>query len=124
MWGFSAAKRSFAENPRPGRGSAPIPLCGTLRCFAKKLIEVRNGEKELIQAVHEYEQRMIKYGFKAVMESRKQMDDKTVMHKPIIGRIALAGMRTGMRLVNALPAIKKKMSNDLARSRGEERYDD
>ncbi|MFE6798337.1 hypothetical protein [Paenibacillus chitinolyticus] len=90
----------------------------------QKIDRSSEREKELIQAVHEYEQRMIKYGFKAVMESRKQMDDKTVMHKPIIGRMALAGMRTGMRLVNALSAIKKKMSNDLARSRGEERDDD
>jgi len=108
----------------PGKGVGANTALRDAALLCKKLIEVQNGKKELNQAVHEYEQKMIKYGFKAVVESRKQMDDKTIMHKPIIGRMALAGMRTGMRLVNAFPAIKKKMSNDLARSRGEDRDDD
>ncbi|WP_197081005.1 hypothetical protein [Gordoniibacillus kamchatkensis] len=67
---------------------------------------------------------MIKYGFAAVIDSRKQMDDRTALYKPYVGRIALALMRTGMRIVNALPPIKKRMAEAQSRYRGFEREDD
>jgi hypothetical protein len=38
-----------------------------------------------------------------VLESRKQMNARDLIHKPILGRIQLAAMRSGMRVVNAIP---------------------
>ena len=40
---------------------------------------------------------MIEYGFDAVLKSRAQMTSDDPVHKPVIGRLALAGMRTAMR---------------------------
>ncbi|MCZ8514490.1 NAD(P)/FAD-dependent oxidoreductase [Paenibacillus filicis] len=108
----------------PGKGVGANTALRDAALLCAKLLEVHDGGKPLKQAVHEYEAKMIKYGFEAVLEFRKQMDDNTVMHKPVIGRAALAVMRTGMRIVNAVPAIKRKMAANLEHSRGMDRYDE
>ncbi|CAG7613663.1 FAD-dependent oxidoreductase [Paenibacillus allorhizosphaerae] len=105
----------------PGRGVGANTALRDAALLCQRMIEARDGIKPLKQAVNEYEAEMIRYGFEAVLDSRKQMDDNTVMHKPVIGRIALACMRTGMRLVNCLPPVKKKMAANLSRSRGAQR---
>ncbi|WP_248925809.1 FAD-dependent oxidoreductase [Paenibacillus hamazuiensis] len=105
----------------PGRGIGANTALRDAASLCRKLIEARGGGKSLIQALREYETEMIKYGFEAVIDSRKQMDDNTVMHKPVVGRIALACMRTGMRMVNHLPPLKKKMAANLSHSRGANR---
>jgi hypothetical protein len=52
---------------------------------------------------------MLAYSEDAVLESRKQMDARSISHKPVLGRIQLAMARAGMRLVNAVPLLKRKM---------------
>jgi hypothetical protein len=49
------------------------------------------------------------------------MDGDGIMHKPLIGRLALAGMRTGMGIVNHLPPLKQRMADGLQRERGAHR---
>ena len=44
-----------------------------------------------------------------VLESRKQMDERDVIHKPVIGRAVLALTRTMMRVVNHIPLLKRLM---------------
>jgi len=51
---------------------------------------------------------MLQYSKEAVLDSRKQMDAKSMVHRPVLGRIPLTIARTGMRLVNAIPALKQK----------------
>jgi hypothetical protein len=63
----------------------------------------------LIEALHQYEVEMLKYSSQAVLESRKQMDAADIIHRPVLGRIQLAVMRAGMRFVNAVPALKRRM---------------
>ena len=75
----------------------------------------------LVQAIHEYERRMIDYGFDAVLKSRQQMDANALIHKPVVGRVVLAGMRTGMRLVNHVPPLKQRATDSLLRYRGADR---
>ena len=36
------------------------------------------------------------------------MDARSVSHKPVLGSIQLAMARAGMRLVNAVPLLKRK----------------
>jgi hypothetical protein len=52
-----------------------------------------------------------------VLESRKQMDASSIVHKPVLGRLQLAVARAGMRLVNAVPLFKRKMMEQQMRLR-------
>jgi hypothetical protein len=60
---------------------------------------------------------MLMCGFDAVLESRKQMDAKGLIHKPVVGRVVLAMTRTGMPLVNHLPPLKRRMAEAQQRLR-------
>jgi hypothetical protein len=53
----------------------------------------------------------------AVLESRKQMDARDSIHRPVIGRVLLAVIRTSMRIVNAIPVLKNKMRDSELRLR-------
>ena len=58
---------------------------------------------------------MVEYGFEAVLASREQMDGNGVIHKPVIGRVVLACLRTFLRVTNAVPALKRRMmAKDMA----------
>jgi hypothetical protein len=81
---------------------------------------VGDGAKPLVDALHEYEVEMLEYSREAVLESRKQMDARSIVHRPVLGRIPLAIARTGMRLVNSVPALKQKMARQRMRLRDAE----
>ncbi len=102
----------------PGRGVGANTALRDARLLCRKLVAARDGRLPLIQAIHEYEAEMIRYGYEAVLNSRKQMDANGIIHKPVVGRIALAASRTGMRLVNTFPPLKRRMVESLRTSRG------
>jgi hypothetical protein len=53
---------------------------------------------------------MTSYAWDAVIKSRTQMDGHSTMHKAgPLGGFARAGMRTGMRVMNHLPPVKRKL---------------
>lgn len=60
---------------------------------------------------------MLRYSAEAVLESRKQMDSRGLIHKPMIGRIFLGLFRTSMRLVNHVPSLKRRMAESETRLR-------
>ena len=60
---------------------------------------------------------MLTYSKDAVLDSRKQMDARSIAHKPVFGRVQLAVTRAGMRLVNAVPLLKRKMLEQQMRLR-------
>ncbi len=105
----------------PGRGVGANTALRDAALLCHNLIAVRDGKKPLLQAIHEYEAEMIEYGFDAVLKSREQMDGNGAMHKPYIGRIMLAVMRTGMRIVNAVPLLRCRMTENMLRYRGADR---
>ncbi|MDX6279160.1 MAG: hypothetical protein QOH03_231, partial [Kribbellaceae bacterium] len=105
----------------PGRGVGANTALRDALQLCKKLIEVRDGRAELIPAVSEYEKAMIEYGFDAVLKSRAQMSASDPVHKPVIGRVVLAGMRTAMRTVNHLPPVKRRMRDSMLAYRGADR---
>jgi 2-polyprenyl-6-methoxyphenol hydroxylase-like FAD-dependent oxidoreductase len=86
--------------------------------LCRNLTAARDGAEPLLEAVRDYETRMIKYGFDAVRKSLAQISGDDLIHKPVIGRVVLAAMRTGMRLVNHLPPIKRRMVDAQRRYRG------
>jgi len=56
-----------------------------------------------------------------VIKSRAQMTSTDPVHKPVVGRVALAGMRTAMRTVNHLPPVKRRMRDSMLAYRGADR---
>jgi 2-polyprenyl-6-methoxyphenol hydroxylase-like FAD-dependent oxidoreductase len=93
----------------PGRGVGANTALEDAALLCKRLVEVHAGKRELIEAIHSYEGDMLEYSKHVVLESRKQMDARGVIHKPVIGRIVLAMARSTMRVVNHLPLLKRKM---------------
>ena len=105
----------------PGRGVGANTALRDAVNLCRALIDVRDGRRELIPAVNEYEAKMIEYGFDAVIKSRAQMTSADPVHKPVVGRVALAGMRTAMRTVNHLPPVKRRMRDSMLAYRGADR---
>jgi 2-polyprenyl-6-methoxyphenol hydroxylase-like FAD-dependent oxidoreductase len=93
----------------PGRGVGANTALDDAALLCQRLIEVRNGERDLLSAIHAYEGEMLEYSRHVVLKSRKQMDARDVIHKPVIGRMVLAVVRTAMRTINHVPAVKRKM---------------
>jgi 2-polyprenyl-6-methoxyphenol hydroxylase-like FAD-dependent oxidoreductase len=105
----------------PGRGVGANTALRDAQLLCARLTDARDDRGSLVAAIHAYESRMIAYAFDAVVKSRQQMDGDALMHKPVVGRLALAGMRTGMRLVNHIPPLKQRMADNLSRDRGADR---
>ncbi|MFF1817665.1 FAD-dependent oxidoreductase [Kribbella sp. NPDC058245] len=105
----------------PGRGVGANTALRDAVNLCRQLVEVRDGRRELIPAIHDYEAKMIEYGFDAVLKSRAQMTSDDPAHKPVIGRVALAGMRTVMRTINNVPPLKRRMRESMLAYRGADR---
>ncbi|WP_422928408.1 FAD-dependent oxidoreductase [Singulisphaera sp. PoT] len=108
----------------PGRGVGANTALRDAALLRRKLVEVRNGTKPLLLAISEYEEEMRTYAYAAVQKSREQMDQDAWIHKPVVGRLALASMRAGMRLVNAVPVLKRRMAESQSAFRGAHREGD
>jgi 2-polyprenyl-6-methoxyphenol hydroxylase-like FAD-dependent oxidoreductase len=96
----------------PGRGVGANTALRDAMTLCRRLVEANEGRRELVDAIHAYEAEMLCYSAKAVLESRRQMDARDPIHKPVIGRAVLAVQRTGMRMMNLVPALKRKMAEE------------
>jgi 2-polyprenyl-6-methoxyphenol hydroxylase-like FAD-dependent oxidoreductase len=105
----------------PGRGVGANTALRDAALLCRNLTAVRDGAMGLLDAVRDYETQMIGYGFEAVEKSLAQMDGDALAHRPVIGPVLMSVMRTGMRLVNHLPPVKRKMSDSQRRYRGADR---
>lgn len=103
----------------PGRGAGANTALRDAALLGRLLVEASRGRKPLVQAINEYEIEMLRYSTEAVRESRKQMSSTDLIHRPIIGRLQLALMRTGMRALNAVPPFKRRALHNVMRVRGE-----
>jgi 2-polyprenyl-6-methoxyphenol hydroxylase-like FAD-dependent oxidoreductase len=90
----------------PGRGVDANTALEDAALLCTRLVEVHAGKRELLEAIHSYEGDMLEYSRQVVLESHKQMDERDVINKPVIGRAVLALTRTMMRVVNRLPLLK------------------
>jgi 2-polyprenyl-6-methoxyphenol hydroxylase-like FAD-dependent oxidoreductase len=103
----------------PGRGAGANTALRDAALLGRLLIEAGHAGKPIVQAVNEYEAEMLSYSTEAVRESRKQMSSTDLIHRPFIGGLQLALMRSVMRVVNAVPAFKRRALHNLMRVRGE-----
>ena len=104
----------------PGKGAGANTAMRDAALLLKRLIEVSQGGKSVVQAFHEYEIEMLRYSSKAVIESRKQMNEHDMIHKPIIGSIQLGLMRVAIRVIDAVPMLHRRVTESLRRSRAAE----
>jgi 2-polyprenyl-6-methoxyphenol hydroxylase-like FAD-dependent oxidoreductase len=74
----------------------------------RALLAAHRGERHLLEAIHDYEAGMRDYGFRAVRNSLKAMH-QTVTDSPP----ALMLSRLTMRVVDALPPVKRSMARRL-----------
>jgi 2-polyprenyl-6-methoxyphenol hydroxylase-like FAD-dependent oxidoreductase len=102
----------------PGRGVGANTALRDAVLLCARIIDVAEGRLDLVEAVGRYEAKMINYGFDAVLKSREQMTDEDPIHKPVIGRIVLALMRTAMRVTNHVGPLKKRMTRSMLSYRG------
>jgi len=102
----------------PGRGAGANTALRDAQLLCKKLVDVRDGRMPLIEAIHAYEAEMLRYSSEAVIESRKNMNAGDAIHKPFVGRLQLAAMRTAMRVVNAVPPLNRRITRNIMRVRG------
>jgi salicylate hydroxylase len=73
-------------------------------------LAVASGERELVPAVHEYEERMRDYGFAAV--KRSLSNARQAGSASSLGRSAF---RTVLRIVAAVPPLRRRMADSLGR---------
>jgi 2-polyprenyl-6-methoxyphenol hydroxylase-like FAD-dependent oxidoreductase len=102
----------------PGRGAGANIALRDAALLSRTLAEVHRGEKPLVGAISEYEREMLRYSTEAVLKSRQQMNADDMLHKPVLGRVQLAAMRSGMRVVNAFPSLKRRITESILRTRG------
>ena len=102
----------------PGRGAGANTALRDAALLCKLLVEADHGHKPLVQAIQEYETEMLRYGTEAVIESKKQMNSNDMIHEPVVGRLQLAAMRAGLRFVNTVPLLKRRITQNIMRVRG------
>jgi salicylate hydroxylase len=76
----------------------------------RQLIAVTSGERELVPALHEYEERMRDYGFAAVKRSLSN-----ARRAGSTNRIGRGAFRTVLRAVAAVPPLRRRMAVSLGR---------
>ncbi|MGI5185787.1 FAD-dependent oxidoreductase [Dactylosporangium sp. CA-152071] len=68
-----------------------------------------------------YERQMLDYGFAAVAASKARTGGDQLVHRPVIGRLALAGQRAFLRTTDRVPALKRRFEASLYTTRGGDR---
>jgi 2-polyprenyl-6-methoxyphenol hydroxylase-like FAD-dependent oxidoreductase len=108
----------------PGRGVGANTALRDAELLCGQLVAARDGHLALLDGIAAYETEMRDYAFAAVEKSLEQMDGRALVHKPVIGRAVLELTRAGMRLVNNVPPLKRRMAASLEQERGAHRNQD
>ena len=109
-----------AHTMTPGRGAGANTALRDARELRDRLVRVRDGELSLERAVGEYEELMRRYSALAVRESLEFMNDDGTARRPIVGPLSVFAQRSGMRLVNRVPAMKRRMARGMQKVRDSE----
>ena len=76
--------------------------------LTRALVSAHCGERDLVEAIHDYETGMLDYGFRAVRNSLKAMHQTVTDSLP-----ALMLSRFTMRAINAMPPVKQILAKRL-----------
>ena len=102
----------------PGRGVGANTALRDAELLCRQIVAARDGGQSLLAGVAAYEDAMRGYAFDAVEKSLEQMDGRALVHRPVVGRAVTEMTRAGMRVVNRLPPLKRRMAAALEHERG------
>lgn len=88
----------------PFRGIGANIALRDAAALSQALGAANSGEDGLLESIHSYEAEMIRYGFRAVRESLKAME-QTLDDRPLIRTVH----RAGFKMIQALPPVKRWM---------------
>ncbi|ATY64066.1 FAD-dependent monooxygenase [Cordyceps militaris] len=104
----------------PGLGVGANTALLDARILGEQLARAARGEVDVVEAVAAYEKEMHGYAWDRVEQSLERFNKDDAIYKPgITGWLAMMAMRTGLRLVNAVPPLKKKVAAQMDRQRGQ-----
>ncbi|KAJ3492699.1 hypothetical protein NLG97_g5205 [Lecanicillium saksenae] len=104
----------------PGLGVGANTALLDARILSDNLIRVAKGEIGVVDAVGNYEKEMHSYAWERVEKSLERFNKDDAIYKPgFSGWFAMTAMRGGLRLVNAIPPLKKKVAEQMDRQRGQ-----
>ncbi len=109
-----------AHTMTPGRGAGANTALRDARELRDRLVRVRDGELSLVAAVGEFEELMRRYSALAVNESLEFMNDDGTARRPIVGPLSVLAQRTGMRVVDRVPALKRRIARSMQKVRDSE----
>ncbi|MFF7441916.1 FAD-dependent oxidoreductase [Streptomyces sp. NPDC008122] len=108
----------------PGQGVGANTALRDAALLTRRLTAFRDGRSSLHDAVRAYETRMIDYGFEAVLASRAQTGGDQLVHRPYLGRLALAALRAQLHVASRIPSVKRRMADAMHTRRGGDRDED
>jgi 2-polyprenyl-6-methoxyphenol hydroxylase-like FAD-dependent oxidoreductase len=104
----------------PGHGVGANTALRDAALLCRALTEVHTGQRQLHDAVSDYEQQVIPYGFERVRDSLIQNatrgDDP--LYRPATRRLALFGARTYSSLTSKVPSMRQKFVDSMTEYRG------
>ena len=89
----------------PYRGIGANVALRDAALLCTKLVEAAQGQKPVLQAIHEYEQTMRGYAFEAVDASLQSMEQAVSRKKNLQFQLS----KTAMRVMNRVPALKRRV---------------
>jgi 2-polyprenyl-6-methoxyphenol hydroxylase-like FAD-dependent oxidoreductase len=89
----------------PYRGIGANVALRDAAVLCTKLVEAAQGQKPVLQAIHEYEQTMRGYAFEAVDASLQSMEQAVSRKKNLKFQLS----KTAMRVMNRVPALKRRV---------------
>ncbi len=89
----------------PARGIGANIALRDAALLGRNLVAAHRGERSLKQAIYDYEIEMVKYGFDAVLSSKKALEQSASLEKPL----PLAIAKTIFRMLNAIPPLKRRV---------------
>jgi 2-polyprenyl-6-methoxyphenol hydroxylase-like FAD-dependent oxidoreductase len=92
----------------PYRGIGANVAIKDAACLKRALVSAHRGERDLVEAIRDYEAGMLDYGFRAVHNSLKAMHQTVTESLP-----ALMLSRFTMRAINAMPPVKQILAKRL-----------
>ena len=89
----------------PARGIGANTALRDAALLGRNLVAAHRGEQSLKQAIYDYEIEMLKYGFDAVLSSKKALEQSASLEKPL----SLALAKTTFRILNTVPPLKRRV---------------
>lgn len=104
----------------PGLGVGANTALLDANILGDNLIRVAKGEVSVVEAVGSYEKEMHSYAWERVEKSMERFNKDDAIYKSgWTGWFALNMMRGGLRIVNAIPPLKRKMAEQMDKQRGQ-----